>query len=395
MASNAVLSGDLRFISLADCFQILGGNNSTGTLTIESPYVSTAGSISFLDGNPVNAKSGNLHGLDAIYPLFGWVEGTFEFREEIPEPEQVVTSSRMEIVLDALRMLDDGLIEKVGPVSVDSIYPAASDGLDRGSQGAQAVIRGPLADYMYVIDEEGFHDGVKIVTEGGHGTWIWVILEGTVAMTRNTAKGTLHITKLGEGSFIGTMTSFVQRDYVRNATVSALGDIQLGVLDTQRLNKEYVGLSPGFKALILSLDNRLRKITDKAVELHENSLATNETPEDTEMIMDQGATGGGIFSITKGKAYVVRSGQQGDLPLFTLEEGDVFGDVPFLDTGHEPRCAKVLGSEDLEFEKMDPVILRQEYNQLSQTLKNLVDNTCTCVSVTTRMAFHLQDRKGA
>lgn len=395
MSSNGVLSGDLRFICLADCFQILGGNNSTGTLTIESPYVSASGSISFVDGNPVNASSGTLRGLDAIYPLFGWVEGTFEFQEEIPKSEQVVTSSRMEIVLDALRMLDDGLIEKVGPVSVDRFSPAVGGGSVRGGRNSLAVIRGPLADYMYVIDEEGFHDGVKIVTEGGHGTWIWVILEGTVAMTRNTAKGTLNIAKLGEGSFIGTMGSFVQRDYVRNATLSAVGDIQLGVLDTQRLNKEYAGLSPDFKALILSLDNRLRKITDKTVELHENGQAAKGPTEGTDVILNQGGTGGGIFSISKGKAYVVRSGQQGDLPLFVLEEGDIFGDVPFLDAGHEPRCAKVLGSEDLELKRLDPVKLRQEYNQLSQTLRNLVDNTCTCVSVTTRMAFHMQDRTGA
>jgi CRP-like cAMP-binding protein len=394
MSSDAVLSGDLRFISLADCFQILGGNNSTGTLTIESPYVSTSGSIFFIDGNPVNASSGSLLGLDAIYPLFGWIEGTFEFREEIPQPKQVVTSSRMEIVLDALRMLDDGLIEKVGPVSVDSAH-AAGDGSSRGGRNAQPVIRGPLADYMYVIDEEGFRDGVKIVTEGGHGTWIWVILEGTVAMTRNTAKGTLNIAKLGEGSFIGTMTSFVQRDYARNSTVSAVGDIQLGVLDSERLNREYAALSPDFKALVLSLDKRLRKITDKTVELHENGQAANGPTQDTEVILNQDDTGGGVFFIKKGKAYVVRSAQKGDLPLFSLGVGDVFGDVPFLDAGHEPRCAKVVGSKDLELKKLDPVMLRQEYNQLSKTLRNLVDNTCTCVSVTTRMAFHLQDRTGA
>ena len=131
------------------------------------------------------------------------------------------------------------------------------------------------------------------------------------------------------------------------------------------------------------------------MELHENSQATKGPTEDMDVILNQGGTGGGIFSISKGTAYVVRSGQQGDLLLFALEEGDVFGDVPFLDAGHEPRCAKVLGSGDLELKKLDPVKLRQEYNQLSQTLRNLVDNTCTCVFVTTRMAFHLQDRKGA
>jgi hypothetical protein len=391
MSGNAVLSGDLRFICLADCFQILGGNNSTGTLHITTPYVSTPGMVFFVDGNPVDASNGTLQGLDAVYPLFGWVEGAFEFFEETAHGKQVINNSRMEIVLDALRMLDDGLIQKVGSSSSGHAFDASSSGVEHGSGGRQPVIRGPLADYMYVIDEEDFHDGVSVVTEGGHGTWIWVILEGLVAMTRETKKGTMDIAKLGEGSFIGTLTSFLKRDYIRNATIRAVGDIQLGVLDTQRLHREYATLSTDFKALVLSLDNRLKKVTDKAVALYENGGHVNESVQDVKVVLNERNTNGGVFFIKKGKAYVVRQTQQGDLPLLSLEKGDVFGDVRFLNAGHETRCASVVGSQDLEVEKLDPVMLRQEYDRLSQTLRNLIDNTCTCLSVTTRMVFRLQD----
>ncbi|MBW2108583.1 MAG: DUF4388 domain-containing protein, partial [Deltaproteobacteria bacterium] len=278
MPDNAVLSGDLRFISLADCFQILGGNNSTGTLRITCPYVSTPGLIYIVDGTPINAQCGSLHGLDAVYPLFGWSEGTFEFYEEPVNAEPTIKSGRMEIVLDALRMLDDGLIERVGPTSSGEWPGATKTGSIKGAGGVVPVIRGPLADYMYVIDEEEYHDGVKIVTEGGHGNWIWVILEGMVEMTRDTAKGTMHLARLAEGSFIGSLTSFLQRDYIRHATVRAVGDIQLGILDTQRLYKEHANLSAEFRDLVLSLDHRLCNTTDKAVELFESKGM--ETPSD-------------------------------------------------------------------------------------------------------------------
>jgi CRP-like cAMP-binding protein len=392
MSRKPVLSGDLRFIGLADCFQIIGGNNGSGALHINSPYVSNPGIIFFADGNPVNASSASLDGIDAIYSLFGWTEGTFEFYEEKVQTEHVVTSGRMEIILDALRMLDDGLIEKVGPASWSEISGGESDGSSGGKKDVLPVIKGPLADYMYVIDEEIFRDGVKIVTEGGHGNWIWVILEGMVEMTRETSRGTMNIARLGEGSFIGTTTSFVQRDYVRSATVSAVGDIQLGVLDTQRLHKEYGTLSSDFKSLVLSLDRRLRKTTERAAEFYEARFDTDGLPKDKKLILEQGTSKGDVFAIAEGKAYVVREASNGYSPLLVLEEEDVFGDLPFLDIGHEPRCASLLASEDLKLNKLDAGALQEEYHQIAQTLRNLIDNTCTCIFVTTRIASHLQDK---
>ena len=115
MPEKTTLTGNLAFIALADVFQILGGNNSTGVLRIKSQYAPNPGLIYFVSGDPVNASSGSLHGTDAIYALFGWTEGNFEFDEQAISVGHVVKEGRMEIVLEALRMLDDGVIKKVGP----------------------------------------------------------------------------------------------------------------------------------------------------------------------------------------------------------------------------------------------------------------------------------------
>src|SRR4030042_1261015 len=115
MADNIALSGKLNFISLSDLFQILGGNSSTGVLKITSKYTPNPGQIYFVNGNPVNATCDRLKGIDAVYPLFGWMDGKFEFIEEEVQKNQIINQGRMEIVLDALRMLDDGVIKRRGP----------------------------------------------------------------------------------------------------------------------------------------------------------------------------------------------------------------------------------------------------------------------------------------
>jgi len=393
MDSHAVLSGDLGFISLADIFQILGGNNSTGTLRITSQHNPPPGLIHFANGNPINGATGSLQGIDAIYALFGWTGGTFQFHEENVQVERVVNNSRMEIVLDALRMLDDGVIKKVGAASSDQVSAVQAGSAKEGSRDAMPVIKGPVVDYMYVMDEEEFRDGEKIITEGGHGNWIWAILEGMVTITKETSNGLITLAQLGEGCFIGALGSFLLRGHVRSATVTAVGEVQLGVLDTQRLAGEYATLSSDFRALLLSLDGRLRKVTDRAVELSLKRYKTNGFTKDKKLVLKEGSPKKDVYTIKEGKAYVIRHTSQGYLPLLTFEEGDVFGYVPFMDMGHEPRCASVLASKDLKVNKLDSEGLQKEYERLSGTFKRLVDSVTTCVSLTTRLACELREQE--
>jgi hypothetical protein len=382
MTGKAVLTGDLRFFGLPDLFQILGGNNNTGILQITSEYIASSGVIHFVNGNPINASCGPLVGLDAIYALFGWTEGKFEFHKQAAQVEHVVNKSRMEIILDALRMLDDGIIKKVGPPSPDKIS-AARSGSD--SDGLP-IIKGPLVNYMYIIDEEEFRDGERIIAEGGHGNWIWVILEGMVKVTRQTSNGPLTVARLGEGATIGTITCLSWRGHVRSATATAVGNVQLGVLDTERLSEEYASLSSPFRQLLLSLDARLIKITDTAVDVFMKKSQTDAVIGDKGVIVKEGCSGNEVFSVTEGEAYVIQRTPQGYLPILTLNKDDVFGYVPFMDIGHEFRCALVAASEGFKMDRLDMESLRKEYDRLSPAFKGLIENIATCVSVTAGLA---------
>ena len=53
--------------------------------------------------------------------------------------------------------------------------------------------------------------------------------------------------------------------------------------------------------------------------------------------------------------------------------------------GHEPEGASIYGSENIKIAKVEAVSLQKEYNRLSTTFKNLVDNMATSMSVTADM----------
>jgi len=388
MGGITVLTGNLKFTSLADLFQIIGGNSSTGTLRITSQYVPHHGLIHFMKGNPVHASNGPLQGVEAAYSLFARTEGNFEFTEEKVSVEHTIKKNRMQIVLDALRMLDDGVIEKVGPTTADELLSKKGSKAAGGQKRELTVIKGPPVDYLYILDEEEFSDGKTVVKEGSHGKWIWVILEGAVRITRETARGPLTIAKLGEGCFIGSFTSLLFQEYARRATVTAMGDLRLGLLDTQRLAGEFYTLPADFRNTLSSLDRRLKGITDRAVDLSMRKQDSLALPaKGLKVVVEMGSTKDQLYCITEGQAYVVGKTSKGALPLLALRKDDVFGHFPFVDMGQEPRNASVAATQDLKTVMLNAGDLQTSYDHLSQTFKGMIFNICTCVSITTKLAY--------
>ncbi len=383
MDNRVVLSGSLEFIGLADIFQILGGNNVSGTLRMTSKHAPGPGIIHFVNGNPVNAGTGALKGLKAVYALFGWVEGNFEFQEGEPQVAKAIKESRMQIVLDALRMMDDGAIEKLGPPTLS--VPAPGEAAD-GDHPAFQVIKGPLPDYSYIIEEEEFREGERIVKQGGHGKWLWVIFEGEVEVIRDIPDGSLTVSRLGEGCFIGTFAALLFREYARTATVKALGDVRLGLIDTEQLSTVFNSLSPGFRRILLSLDDRLKNVTQTAVDIYIKSDNLKKPSGDHKTIIKKGSTKEELFSLKQGEAEVVISTEKGPLTLCSIGKNTVFGYIPFLDMGHELGHASVRAARGLKADKIDITNLQEEYNSLPGTFQNLIYVLGTLIFTTTRLA---------
>ncbi|MBR9980580.1 MAG: cyclic nucleotide-binding domain-containing protein [Desulfatitalea sp.] len=389
MRDNVVLAGSLKFLSLGDIMQLLGANSSTGVLRLISRYAEEPGFIYFENGNPVNSACGNATGLEAVYMLFGWTDGEFEFTRENVLSQRMITKSRMGIILEGLKMVDDGQIKRVGPGAASRRQALLND------PDAVPIIKGPLVDYMYVADEEDFFDGEFIVEEGKHGSWIWVILEGVVEIVRQTPDGPLPMVRLGDGSFIGSLSSFLIQGHIRTATAVAVGNVQLGVLDSQRLAQEFSRLSPEFRGLLISLDRRLKQLNERAIELRQKELDPSLYLDNRKPLIKQSGGDEGFYVIREGSASLVRNEPFGRIPLANLYKGDYFGQLPFLDMGHEPEFASVMATKDLKVRKVEMTQFQREYNQLSTTFKNFIDNVATCISVSTSVVCNYYKKFGA
>jgi len=378
-------AGNLNFLNLGELLQIFGTNGSTGVLKIKSKYTEEPGRMYFIKGELVNAEAGSKEGLAAALSLFGWTEGEFEFFTQNVKTKRAIQKSRMEITLDALRLLDDGQIEKLGPVT----YAKTSDE-SSGEDSLIPVIRGPLVDYTYVVEEEDYNDGDRIVAEGKFGNWIWVVLEGMVEIVKETKQGPRKILRLTVGSFVGTLSTTMPGQYnVRTASVVAVGPVQLGLLDSQRLYSEYIKLSPLFKELILSLGNRMKQTTGMVVDVNSKNINVKTFLKGKKILIEEGAGYEDIVAITDGEAVVVRSTEKGPLPLMTLTAGDLLGRIPFVNTGHEPHSASVFVSKDFNSKKIDSEGIQKEYDRLSLTFKNMLENMGNCIAATTMIVNEL------
>jgi CRP-like cAMP-binding protein len=381
--TNIVFSGKLEFLDLAELIQLIGNNGFSGVLRLQSMHHPVPGFIYFINGNPVESDIGSFSGLEALNTLFGWQAGDFIFSNERTSKKRVIHKNRMEIILDGLRMVDDG------KTKIDKSQSDLSAQTKKGEAPLKMPeVKGPPVDYIYVVDEESFSDGDVIAKEGRHGGWLWVVLEGMVEIVKETKNGDMVILRLSEGAFVGSFASFLPGDHVRSAAAIARGHVQLGVLDAPRLAGEYAGLSPGFRRFVISMDNRLKEVTARLIDIREKKTIVSGAPKGLAPFSLEGERKGGLFAIKKGKVAVVRHTDYGHILLANLSLGDSFGHVPFLEIGHEPYTASIYSSPDLEIEPLDSMAFQHEYHRQSTTMKNLLEHVSACIAITTQLVFN-------
>jgi CRP/FNR family cyclic AMP-dependent transcriptional regulator len=117
--------------------------------------------------------------------------------------------------------------------------------------------------YGYVVREELYQPNAPIIVEGKRGAWIYVVLEGKVKVKKQTQHGTVTVDTLEEGAIVGEMALLSDTNRERTASVIAEGPVKVGLLDKDRLEREYERLSPQLKGLIRTLVLRLKETTEK------------------------------------------------------------------------------------------------------------------------------------
>ena len=121
--------------------------------------------------------------------------------------------------------------------------------------------------YPYVLSEESYPDKATIIQEGTTGDWVYLLLEGRVNVKKKTPKGTIRIATLNEGAVFGELIFLQMTKGSRTASIVADGPVTVGLLDMDRLSKEFRSISPLLKVLVSSIARRLEDATRHLVSM--------------------------------------------------------------------------------------------------------------------------------
>jgi len=113
-------------------------------------------------------------------------------------------------------------------------------------------------------------------------------------------------------------------------------------------------------------------------------VASEVTFPDGELIIEEGSKGDWIYVILQGKAKVRKRTPKGMLTIDTLGEGDVFGEMSFLEPCNATRSASVIATEGpVRLGILDKELLIRDYEALSPKLRTLITSMITKLRETT------------
>lgn len=311
MQSADVLSGRLSFVGLADLLQFLGSAATGGELRIFAEN-GADGIIFMKNGEVFDARVGITEGEKAFHTLFTWHEGRFLFVPgEIHTPRKI-HRNLTGLLLDALRQMDE-----LHTLNMPSDKVPAKD----------VCLKGPTIEYSDVVDEEFHNEGAVVVRQGRFGSWIWVILEGRVQLYKEMGGRSVPLFCLGKGAFIGSAASFALMNRPRSATIHVVGEVLLGVLDSQRLAREFTTLGPVVRDVILGVDRQMNLLGDTLARLRVTAeMPPSLSPSWQILRRSEGISATSFFRVEGGRAALGYKYGDGFSELMTFSEGSVFAD---------------------------------------------------------------------
>ena len=106
---------------------------------------------------------------------------------------------------------------------------------------------------------ERFSDGQAIVTEGIVSSKAYIVLEGEVRIAKKIGDRLVTVAVLKKNDVFGEMGLF-QETY-RSATVTAKGDVTVGVIDQKYFNELMAAVPEDLRVLLDAIIDRLRITT--------------------------------------------------------------------------------------------------------------------------------------
>jgi CRP/FNR family cyclic AMP-dependent transcriptional regulator len=115
-----------------------------------------------------------------------------------------------------------------------------------------------------IASEETHQDGQVIFKEGSSGDWVYVILSGSVEISK-MVEGKKVVVELLEKDQVFGELGFLE-GIKRTATATTVGETVVGLIDRASLDAEFNHLSSGFRAIIKAIVERHKKLLDRVSE---------------------------------------------------------------------------------------------------------------------------------
>ncbi|MBI4632526.1 MAG: cyclic nucleotide-binding domain-containing protein [Deltaproteobacteria bacterium] len=116
-----------------------------------------------------------------------------------------------------------------------------------------------------IASYETFQDGQVIFEDGSSGDWIYVLDEGEVEISKIVDGQKIVIEVLKPGDIFGEM-AYIDKT-PRSATATAKGKTVVGIIDRVFFDREFNKLSADFQQMLKAVAFRLRRTTEKSLEL--------------------------------------------------------------------------------------------------------------------------------
>ena len=117
-----------------------------------------------------------------------------------------------------------------------------------------------------IASEETFEDGQTILKEGSSGDWIYVVVSGSVEISKTIEERKFIISVLEPGEVFGELGYL--GDIKRTATAQAVGKTTVGIIDRAFLDKEFNNLSGYFRVILVAVVKRFRYLIDRVSEFY-------------------------------------------------------------------------------------------------------------------------------
>ena len=109
--------------------------------------------------------------------------------------------------------------------------------------------------------EQKYNDGEIIFEEGKSGDWVCVVLSGSVEVSKTIGGREFILGILNPGEIFGELALIGA--VTRTATVRAIGETTIGIIDREFLDYELNKMSSDLRTIVVAAAQRFIKVIDR------------------------------------------------------------------------------------------------------------------------------------